>query len=156
MSVPSSAFGATTLRIRYDIASPEGQQMLALYADAVAQMKALGPDNPMSWLWTWYTHFVDGTTTKADEISRIFGTTTTPQSSLANEMWNTCQSHSGQNSNNFLPWHRLYVYYFERIVRQVCGHPEFTLPYWNYTSSDPAQRGVLPEQFRMPDDPLYG
>jgi hypothetical protein len=50
----------------------------------------------------------------------------------------------------------MYIYYFERIVRQVCGHPEFTLPYWNYTSSDPAQRGVLPEQFRLPDDPLYG
>jgi hypothetical protein len=150
------AWGATTLRIRYDIASPEGQQMMAIYADAVRQMQALGPDNPMSWLWQWYTHFVNGTTTKSDEINRIFGTTPTPQSSLANETWNTCQSHSGQNSNNFLPWHRLYIYYFERIVRQVCGNQDFTLPYWNYTSSDPAQRGVLPEQFRMPDDPLYG
>jgi len=156
MGVSGKAWGQTTLKIRYDIASPEGQQMMALYADAVRQMQALGPDNPMSWLWQWYTHFVNGTTTKANEINRIFGTTTTPQRSLANEMWNTCQSHSGQNSNNFLPWHRLYIYYFERIVRQVCGHPEFTLPYWNYTSSDPAQRGVMPEQFRLPDDPLYG
>ena len=156
MGVSRKAWGQTTLKIRYDIASPEGQQMMALYADAVRQMQALGPDNPMSWLWQWYTHFVNGTTTKANEINRIFGTTTTPQRSLANEMWNTCQSHSGQNSNNFLPWHRLYIYYFERIVRQVCGHPEFTLPYWNYTSSDPAQRGVMPEQFRLPDDPLYG
>jgi len=156
MGVSPKVLGATTLRIRYDIASSGGEQMMALYADAVRQMKALGPDNPMSWMWQWYTHFVNGTTTKSAEVSRIFGTTTTPQSSLANETWNTCQSHSGQNSNNFLPWHRLYIYYFERIVRQVCGHPEFTLPYWNYTSSDPAQRGVLPEQFRMPDDPLYG
>jgi len=147
---------ATDLMVRYDIASPQGQQMMAIYADAVRQMKLLGPDNPMSWMWQWYTHFVNGTTTKADEINRIFGTTATPQSSLANEMWNTCQSHAGQNSNNFLPWHRMYIYYFERIIRQVCGHPEFTLPYWNYTSSDPAQRGVLPEQFRLPDDPLYG
>jgi len=156
MGVSTKSWAQSTLKIRYDIASPEGQQMMALYADAVRQMQALGPDNPMSWLWQWYTHFVNGTTSKSAEISRIFGTTTTPQSSLANEMWNTCQSHSGQNSNNFLPWHRLYIYYFERIVRSVCGHPEFTLPYWNYTSSDPAQRGVLPEQFRLPDDPLYG
>jgi len=156
MGVSSKVLAATTPRIRYDIASSGGEQMMALYADAVRQMQALGPDNPMGWLWQWYTHFVNGTTTKSAEISRIFGTTTTPQSSLANETWNTCQSHSGQNSNNFLPWHRLYIYYFERIVRQVSGHPEFTLPYWNYTSSDPAQRGVLPEQFRMPDDPLYG
>ncbi len=147
---------ATDLMVRYDIASPQGQQMLAIYADAVRQMQALGPDNPLSWMWQWYTHFVDGTTTKSAEITRIFGSTVTPQSSLATETWNTCQSHSGQNSNNFLPWHRLFVYYFERIVRQVCGHPEFTLPYWDYTSTDPAKRGVVPEAFRLPDDPVFG
>jgi tyrosinase len=154
MGAIPKAFGAT--RMRYDLASPQGQQMLAIYADAVRQMQALGPDNPMSWTWQWYTHFVDGATTKADEITRIFGTTVTPRSTLANETWNTCQSHSGQNSNYFLPWHRLYINYIERIVRQVCGNPDFTLPYWNYTSSDPAQRGVVPEQFRMPDDPVFG
>ena len=147
---------AADLKVRYDLASPDGQAMLAIYADAVARMKALGPDNPMSWMWQWYTHFVDGTTTKADEITRIFGTDVTAQSSLADETWDTCQSHSGQNSNNFLPWHRLFVFYFERIVRQVSGHPEFTLPYWDYTSTDPAKRGVVPEAFRLPDDPLYG
>jgi hypothetical protein len=48
------------------------------------------------------------------------------------------------------------VFYFERIVRQVSGRADFTLPYWNYTSSDPAQRGVVPAQFRMPDDPVFG
>ncbi len=147
---------AVDLKVRYDIASANGQSMLAIYADAVYKMQALGPDNPMSWMWQWYTHFVNGTTTKADEITRIFGTDVTPQSSLANETWDTCQSHSGQNSNNFLPWHRLFVFYFERIVRQVSGHPEFTLPYWDYTSSDPAKRGVVPEAFRLPDDPVYG
>jgi hypothetical protein len=140
-------------RIRYDLASTQGQQMLAIYADAVAKMQALGPDNPMSWMWQWYTHFVDGATTKADEINRIFGST---GSTLAEETWDTCQSHTGENANNFFPWHRLFVYYFERIVRQVCGHDEFTLPYWDYTSADPAKRGVLPEAFRMPDDPLFG
>jgi hypothetical protein len=147
---------AADLKVRYDIASPNGQAMLAIYADAVDKMQALGPDNPMSWMWQWYTHFVSGTTTKADEIARIFGPDVTPQSSLANETWDTCQSHSGQNSNNFLPWHRLFVYYFERIVRQVSGHPEFTLPYWDYTSADPAKRGVVPEAFRLPDDPVFG
>ena len=147
---------ATDLMVRYDIASPQGQQMLAIYADAVRQMQALGPDNPLSWMWQWYTHFVDGTTSKSAEITRIFGDVATPLSALANEAWNTCQSHSGQNSNNFLPWHRLFVYYFERIVRQVCGHPEFTLPYWDYSSADPAKRGVVPEAFRLPDDPVFG
>ena len=77
MGVSTKAWGQSTLRIRYDIASPDGQQMMAIYVDAVRQMQALGPDNPMSWMWQWYTHFVNGTTTKADEITRIFGTTIT-------------------------------------------------------------------------------
>jgi hypothetical protein len=49
----------------------------------------------------------------------------------------------------------MFVHYFERIVREVSGHPEFTLPYWDYTSADPSRRGVVPAQFRMPNDPLY-
>jgi hypothetical protein len=50
----------------------------------------------------------------------------------------------------------MFVLYFERIVRQVSGRPEFTLPYWDYTSSDPTKRGILPAQFRMPSDPIFG
>ena len=71
-------------------------------------------------------------------------------------MWNTCQAHTGQNPNNFLPWHRMYVLFMENIIRQVSGHPEFAMPYWNYTSYDPAQRGIVPVQFRLPTDPVYG
>jgi len=146
---------AVTTSVRYDCASANGQAMLAVYADAVRQMQAMGPDNPMSWMWQWYTHFVDGATTKAAELSRVFGDADSPQKSFANEVWNTCQSHSGQNSNHFLPWHRMFVFYFERIIRQVCGRADFTLPYWNYTSSDPTLRGILPPQFRMPGDPVF-
>ena len=141
--------------IRYDIASPEGAAMLQVYANAVTRMQALAATNPTSWTWQWYTHFVDGTTTKADELTRIFGDGDSTQKSFAGEVWNTCQSHSGQNSNHFLPWHRMFVFYFERIVRQVSGRSDFALPYWNYTSDDPALRGILPPEFRMPDDPVF-
>ena len=140
--------------IRYDIASPEGAAMLQLYADSVSRMQALAASKPSSWTWQWYTHFVDGATTKASEITRLFGSTSTTMGSFANATWNTCQSHSGQNSNYFLPWHRMYLYFMEQIVRQVSGRPDFAMPYWNYTSNDPALRGVLPLQFRSPTDPL--
>lgn len=33
----------------------------------------------------------------------------------------------------FLPWHRAYLLYFEQICRQLSGHSEFALPYWNWT-----------------------
>jgi tyrosinase len=142
--------------VRSDIASAEGAAMLQVYADAVLKMQARGADDPLSWTWAWYTHFVDGLTTKDSEIARVFAGAVTPASSLAVEMWNTCQAHSGQNANNFLPWHRMYVLFMERIIREISGVPEFAMPYWNYTSDDPALRGIVPIQFRLPTDPIYG
>ncbi len=147
--------GASEPVIRYDACTVAGQEMLRVYAGAVAAMQAREAGDPLSWTWQWYTHFVDGATTKSAEIARIFGTEPTPLGTLAEEMWNTCQSHAGQNANNFLPWHRMYVLFFEAIVRQVSGRPDFALPYWNYTSDDPALRGVVPLEFRLPDDPVF-
>ena len=119
--------------------------MLAIYADALRTMQAMGPDNPLSWMWQWYTHFVDGATTKANEISAHLRRTVAPQRTLAEEIWNTCQSHAGQNSNHFLPWHR----YLRLDARTHRPHrsaaPDFTMPYWDYTSTDPAKRGVVPD-----------
>jgi hypothetical protein len=154
-AAPRTARAATTY-VRYDCASPQGLQMLEIYADAVRRMKEMGPDNPLSWMWQWYSHFVTGSTSKADELVRIFGEGDSTTKALADTVWNTCQPHSGQNPNHFLPWHRMFVFYFERIVRQVSGRADFTLPYWDYTSTDPGKCGILPEQFRLPDDPLFG
>ncbi|MFC0676735.1 tyrosinase family protein [Lysobacter korlensis] len=147
---------ANTTHIRYDLSSPEGHEMLRILAQGVAKMKALPGKRPQGWLWQWYTHFVNGNTTKADEISRLLGGPTTTLGMFAEETWNTCQSHAGQNANNFMPWHRMYVYFFEEIVREITGRPDFALPYWNYTSHDPAKRGVVPVEFRLPNDPLFG
>jgi hypothetical protein len=142
--------------VRHDINTPLGQEMLAVYADAIRQMQLNPATSQLSWTWWWYTHFTDGATNKNAEIERIFGSTPSTMRSLAVECWNTCQSHAGQNPNYFLPWHRMYTYYVERVVRQVTGRADFTMPYWNYCSDDPAHRGVLPAQFRMPDDPVFG
>ena len=35
----------------------------------------------------------------------------------------------------FLPWHRCYLLYFERICRKLSGMKDFALPYWNWTTS---------------------
>jgi hypothetical protein len=35
----------------------------------------------------------------------------------------------------FLPWHRAYLYYFEQICRQASGNPDFSLPYWDWTTA---------------------
>ncbi len=57
---------------------------------------------------------------------------------------NLCQ----HRNLRFLPWHRMYVYFFDRIVRKASGKADFMLPYWNYTDS--AAERALPEAFRTP------
>jgi hypothetical protein len=47
----------------------------------------------------------------------------------------------------FLPWHRMYGYWFERVIREASGDPNFTVPYWNYIN--PTAR-ALPEAMRVP------
>ena len=51
---------------------------------------------------------------------------------------------------DFLPWHRLYTWYFERIVQSVLGKNDFALPYWNYLDND---KRNLPPAFRDPTLP---
>ena len=152
----SAALAQAAPLARHDIASPEGAAMLEVYANAIRAMRTRSQTDPLGWQWQWYTHFVNGTTNKAAELTRLFGTTPSARRALADEVWNTCQPHSGQNANFFFPWHRMYTYYMERIVRRVSGVANFTMPYWDYTSSDPARRGVVPGQFRLPNHPVYG
>lgn len=60
-----------------------------------------------------------------------------------------------QHGTFFLAWHRMYLYYFERIVRTASGDPTFALPYWGYS---PTGRRDLPDVFRSPNsatNPLW-
>jgi tyrosinase len=139
---------------RYNLASANGQVMLKKYAQAVKLMMALPPSDPRSWTFQWYTHAVPTNTTKAAAITQIFGSGSSPQKTLATAMWNTCQAHfSAADEPYFLPWHRMYVCYFEEIIRALLHDPNFSLPYWNY--SVPAGY-PLPKEFRMQNDPLWG
>ncbi|XP_054158307.1 uncharacterized protein LOC128956610 [Oppia nitens] len=74
------------------------------------------------------------------------------QSMVNKHNWHRCQ----HGHYFFLPWHRMYLYFFERILQRVTGNPNMTVPYWDYF--DPEQR-ALPETFRIPPDtqhnPLY-
>lgn len=86
--------------------------------------------------------------------------------------WSHCTHGPMESEQYFLPWHRLYIYFFEVIVRsyvaQLGGPQGWALPYWNYSyynASDPSgrwPRSNLPWVFRQPtlpddgsDNPLY-
>jgi len=143
--------------IRYDVASAQGQAMLAIYARAVGLMMALPATDPRSWTFQWYSHWVKGaqdSSGKTSQLSSIFGAGSSPAKSLAQVMWDGCQAHGdNEDENFFLPWHRLFVMAFENIIRGVTGEPSFTLPYWNYL--DAGQRSI-PPQFRQASDPVWG
>lgn len=50
----------------------------------------------------------------------------------------------------FLPWHRAYLFYFEKICQKLSGDDSFGLPYWNWTANP-----QVPEVFWTPGDPLF-
>jgi tyrosinase len=118
---------------------------IANYRKGVALMQSRSFDDPTSWIYQANMH---GYPTN-NAICPVVGT---PQ-----PQWSTCQ----HGSFFFLAWHRMYLYYFERIlqaaVRQAIGNPSYTfsLPFWNYEN---ASFRTLPDPFRNPADssnPLY-
>jgi hypothetical protein len=52
----------------------------------------------------------------------------------------------------FLPWHRAYLHYFERLIQDAVSDQNFALPYWDWT--DPSQL-ALPAEFREQGSPLF-
>lgn len=146
------AWAAGPPKVRYNAYSPEGKAMLVKYATAVQAMMNRSETLPTSWVFQWYTHAVKQPPGKASELARIYPQPNAPGRALAQAMWSTCQAHGGQREDFFLPWHRMFVYFFELIVRQASNDPAFTLPYWNYSNA--AQRAI-PAEFQVTGSPLY-
>lgn len=101
------------------------------YCTAVQVMKARPASDPTSW-----------------EAQRaIHWTNLVPLTAI----YDQCQ----HGTAFFLSWHRMYLYWFERIVRAASGNSSFALPYWGYT---PKGARNLPSMFRIPansSNPLY-
>ena len=154
---PPGGGGSPTARVRYDVASEQGQAMLKIYAGAVAAMMARPEGDPLNWEFQWYSHWVKGpqdASGKTAELSRIYGSVSSAAHSLALKMWDGCQAHgANEDEDFFLPWHRMFVWAFENIIRTVSGEASFTLPYWDYTD---ASEFAIPPAFAMEGDPVYG
>lgn len=137
-------------RVRYEARTAEGKAMLKIYRDAVnIMMNSIAKGDPRNWIFQWYTHAVPpqgSAQNKATEIQNTYPTST-PYKALAEAMWNTCQAHKPTDVEDFfLPWHRMFVYYFENIIRYVAKNDSFTLPYWNYSAGQESAK--IPEEFR--------
>ena len=126
---PDGTLGGNTLsptvQVRKNINSLSPTEINSLRR-GVAAMKERTESDPTSW---WYQANIHGT----------------PQGA-ANSGWQQCEHGSFQ----FLAWHRIYLYYFERILRDAAGNPNLTLPYWNYSDTSSADNRAIPLPYRDP------
>lgn len=56
------------------------------------------------------------------------------------------------NSWLFFPFHRFYLYFFEKILGKLIGDPNFAMPFWNWDSPAGMQ---MPAIYADPKSPLY-
>jgi len=158
--------GSKKAYTRYDVNSPEGAVMLAKYARAVEIMRSLPAHDQRSWTWWWYTHWVKGFPAALWDLSvkkKAEAIASLPEEHRADAeaVWNGCQAHPYNPSDPeqyqqwfFLPWHRLMLHQFEAVIRDVLQDDDFTLPYWNPVTGNPADF-VVPAVFRDPSSTLY-
>ncbi len=158
--------GAKKAYTRYNVNSPEGQVMLAKYAQAVEIMRELPQHDQRSWQWWWNTHWIKGFPAFLWDHSRKLKTeviaSLPPEARAdAEAVWNGCQSHASDPSDPehfqqwyFLPWHRLMLQQFEGVIREVLHDEEFSLPYWNPVTGNPDDF-IVPAAFRVPGTTLY-
>ena len=109
------------------------------YARAIKTLQDRADDDPTSWSYQGAIH-------GSPALPELPG-------------WNACQ----HNHWFFLPWHRMYLYRMERLLRAAViedgGPAEWALPYWNYDAGTPTN--TIPIPFRvqlMPDgtrNPLF-
>jgi tyrosinase len=157
--LPSAAHAQTTppperQYIRKNVYTPEGQRDLQTLANALSIMRQRGCQNPTSWYFQGAIHWIPApeTYTQGNPLCRSYSSVTAqaPQvQSLLTNFWQKCPHPTGLGIH-FLPWHRLYVYYFEQAVRTISGDPDFALPYWDYTNNESQQNRFMPEAFRIP------
>jgi N-acetylneuraminic acid mutarotase/Flp pilus assembly protein TadD len=164
LGAPST--GGKRTYTRYNVNSPQGQIMLAKYARAIEIMKTLPDYDTHSWNWWWYTHWIKGPPAFLWDYSRkkktaVIATLPKEYQADAEAVWNGCQAHPYDPSDPehyqqwyFLPWHRLMLYQFEGVIREVLHDESFTLPYWNPVTGN-ADDLAVPAVFRDPGTTLY-
>ncbi|KAK4484610.1 hypothetical protein RD792_007199 [Penstemon davidsonii] len=109
------------------------KEYIAKYEKAVRLMKELPDDDPRSFTQQAHVHCAYCNLTyeqKGDSELKL-------------------QIH---NSWHFYPWHRWYLYFYERILGKLIDDPTFGLPFWNW---DNPPGMVMPDMFAKKDSPLY-
>ena len=121
--LPAKAAFAQNLRVRRDVTSPDAELDLDSLRQGVEKMKKLIDDDSCDlrgWILQAYIH--------GDY---------------------TGFTHCQHDNWYFAPWHRSYLYYFERLIQHFSDNPNFALPYWDWSKTH-----SVPSSFYGDDNPL--
>lgn len=122
-------FESNTKFVRKNIHSPEAQSDVDAMNKALQSMRKLDCSNPLSWYYQGAIHWIPDTI-KDNKLCNSY-----KNISDKKDGWDNCtHSHTSVDEVNFLVWHRLYIWHFEKIVRKLSGKKDFALPYWGYTN----------------------
>jgi len=149
------------VRIRKDVGNMDANDpVLKFYRDAIGVMKTRPLSNPTSWRYQAAIHgyptLVSSTNARRGTVAPGPGPdgadpfavdADNPLPGDRDTFWRKC-AHAGWF---FLPWHRIYLHFFEKtimkiVIEQLSGPRDWALPYWNYSKSDAA--ALLPVPFR--------
>ena len=136
---------AQQVRVRRDVWQLSAQNLweptILNYAKAVAKLRTYDTGafaDPRSWR----------------HLAEIHGSSIARNLWPRGAHWDECE----HGSWYFLPWHRIYLHHFEKIVRDAVrslgGPTTWALPYWNYTDGQRPHVRQLPPAFReltLPD-----
>ncbi len=174
-----SAFAQKPVRLSWQEFAKDPKRVQS-FRNAVAKMKSRNTADPKSaefrksWVYWANMHgyfgdnAVNGTVAKWRACNNLSGPefdeafagveNTSPPDDVAKTVWDQCQ----HRTDYFFAWHRLFLYYFERVLQESAADASLRLPYWDYT--DPNQL-AMPAEFRAPtyvnaagqtvDNPLY-
>jgi tyrosinase len=116
--------------VRKDVYSRSGQKDLQSLKIALKKIRESGCTDPVSWYYQGAIHGVPipADFTEQNSLCPIYTNAsaldpkTQAQIKKLLEYWQKCPHEAGTGVH-FLPWHRLYLYHFEQVVRNLSGNP---------------------------------
>jgi hypothetical protein len=140
------AGGAAPAPMRKSILDLSAPEVMALRRGVAKMMTRNGAahgsaDYRRSWIYWANMHQHFG----SDCAGPIFGQGMagvqlfTAQNADETATWCKC----AHGSIQFLTWHRMYLWYFERVLQEAAGDTSLRLPYWDYETN-----GQLPQAYR--------
>ncbi|BFI16158.1 polyphenol oxidase [Marchantia polymorpha subsp. ruderalis] len=102
------------------------------YNLAYERMNALPADDPRSFLRQWHVHCAF---CRDAYLQRRLNFSATGFPLQLHYSW------------TFLPWHRMLIYFHEKILGSLIHDPDFTLPFWNWDNQLDATAAQIPQIF---------